>query len=118
MAVKDVTIARVATGMIGVLNNKQWIYETGHRTLTLDDESTVIPAHSGKTLAGEASHIVIDDAMTITSDTPLRVRYVASKGPERGRATDRLYLNYADGKKTWKAGETISRYGVAIRVGR
>jgi len=118
VAVKDVTITRVATGLIGVLNNKQWIYETGRRTLTLDDESTVIPAHSGKTLAGEASRVVIDETMTITSDAPLRVRCFASTGPERGRATDRLYLNYADGKKTWKAGETISRYGMAIRVGR
>ena len=117
VAIEDVTIARLATGMIGVLNNKQWIYETGHRTLTLDDESTVIPAHSAKTLAGEAKQIVIDNAMTITSDEPLRFRYVASSGPERGRATDRLYLNYADQKKTWKAGETISRYGVTIRVG-
>jgi hypothetical protein len=118
MAVKDVTVTRVATGMIGVLNNKQWIYETGHRTITLDDESTVIPAHSGKVLAGEACRIVIDDAMTISSDTPLRVRYVASRGPERGRATDRLYLNYADESKIWKADETISRYDLAIRVGR
>jgi hypothetical protein len=118
MAVKDVTVTRVATAMIGVLNNKQWIYETGHRTITLDDESTVIPAHSGKVLAGEACRIVIDDAMTILSDTPLRVRYVASTGPERGRATDRLYLNYADESKIWKADETISRYDLAIRVGR
>ena len=118
VAVKDVTVTRVATGLIGVLNNKQWIYETGRRTLTLDDESTVIPAHSGKTLAGEASRIAIDQTMTITSDAPLRVSYFASTGPERGRATDRLYLNYADGKKTWKAGETISRYGMAIRVER
>jgi len=110
VAVQDVTVTRVGTGMIGVLNNRQWIYESGRRTLTLDDESTVIPAHSGKTLAGEANHIMIDDAMTITSDTLLRVRYVASQGPERGRATDRLYLNYVDGKTTWKAGETISRY--------
>ena len=89
---------------------------SGRRTLTLDDESTVIPAHSGKTLEGEAVQIVIDDVMTITSDIPLAVRYVASKGPERGRATDRLYLNYIDGNKTWKAGQTISRYGVAIRL--
>ncbi len=118
VAAKDVALTRVATGMIGVLNNKQWIYETGRRTLTLDDESTVIPAHSGKILAGEANRIAIDDAITITSDTPVRVRYVASKGSERGRATDRLYLNYADGATTWKTGETISRYGAAIRVAR
>jgi hypothetical protein len=54
VAVQDVVVTRVATGMIGVSNNRQWIYETGRRTLTLDDESTVIPAHSGKTLASEA----------------------------------------------------------------
>jgi hypothetical protein len=60
---------------------------------------------------------VIDNAMTITSEAPLRVRYVASQGPERGRATDRLYLNYVDGKTTCKAGETIGRYDLAIRVG-
>jgi len=118
VAVKGVTITRVATGLVAVLNNKQWIYEAGHRTLTLDDQSTVIPAHSGKTLAGAASRIMIDDAMTIISDAPLRVRYSAATGPERGRATDRLYLNYADAKKTWKAGETISQYGATIRVMR
>ena len=78
----------------------------------------MIPAHSGKILVGEANRIGIDDVMTITSDAPMRVRYVASKGPERGRATDRLYLNHADRMTTWKAGETISRYGAAIRVGR
>jgi len=117
VAVKDVTLGGVATGMIGVLNNDQWIYETGHRTLTLDDESTVIPAHSGQTLTDEVQRIAIDDAMTITSDMPMRVRYAASKGPQHGRATDRLYLNCSDARKTWKAGETISRYRAAIRVG-
>ncbi len=117
VAVQDVTVTRVATGMIGVLNNRQWIYETGCRMITLDDRSTVIPAHSDKTLAGEPRRIMIDDVMTMTSETPMRVRYVAARGPERGRATDRLYLNYIDGKTTWKAGETISRYDVEIRVG-
>jgi hypothetical protein len=118
LAIKDVTITRIATGLIGVLNNKQWIYETGHRTIALDDESTVIPAHSGTSLAGQPTRIAIDETMTVTSNAPLCVRYFASTGPERGRATDRLYLNYADEKKTWKAGEMISRYSAAIRVGR
>ncbi|MBN2292267.1 MAG: hypothetical protein JXM70_07575 [Pirellulales bacterium] len=116
VAIKDVTINRVATGMIVVLNNKQWIYETGHRALKLDNESTTIPAHSGKTLAGEVTNIVIDDVMTITSDKPIRIHYVASEGPLRGRATDRLYLNYDNAKKKWKAGETISQYSATIRV--
>ncbi|MFO7903789.1 MAG: hypothetical protein ACQESR_08370 [Planctomycetota bacterium] len=116
VAVKDVTTTRVATGLVGVLNNKQWIHETGRRTLTLDDESTVIPAHSGKTLASNARRIAIDDALTIASDAPLNARYLGATGPKRGRATDRLYLNYIDARKAWKAGETISRYEAVIRV--
>ena len=55
--------------------------------------------------------------MTITPDAPLRVHYVASTGPQRGRATDRRYLNYSDGVKAWTAGETISQYGAVMRVG-
>jgi hypothetical protein len=115
-AVQDVTVDRVATGMIGILNNPEWIYEKGHRTLTLENEKTVIPAHSGKTIDGEAKRIRIDDTMTITSKDPLRVHYNASRGSRRGRATDRLYLNYMDEKKSWKAGETISRYDLTIRI--
>ena len=116
LAVKDVTITQVATGMIGILNNKHWIYETGRRKVTLDNQATVIEAHSGKSLAGVVKRIAVDDVMTVTSPAPLHIRYVASSGPERGRATDRLYLNYANGKKTYRAGETIRRYSVAIRV--
>jgi hypothetical protein len=116
IAVQDVTLRRVATGMIGVLNNKQWIYETGSRTISLDDHPTPIPAHSGKTLDGTANNVTIDGVMKITSKTPLDIRYVAAEGPERGRATDRLFLNYIDEQKTWKAGETISRYEVTIRI--
>ena len=118
VAVKDVTITRVETGMIGVLNNEQWIYETGRRTLTLDNRATVIPAYSGKILNGKPRCILIDRAMTIRSDAPLRIHYVASTGPERGRATDRLCLNYSDARKAWRAGDTISRYEAAVRVGR
>jgi hypothetical protein len=117
VAVKEVTVTKVATGMIGVLNNRDWIYEKGRRTVALDGQSIVIPAESGDLLSREARHIAIDDAILVTSEVPMRVRYVTSQGAERGRATDRLYLNYADGEQTWKAGETISRYRVVIKAG-
>jgi hypothetical protein len=116
VARKEVKVARVATGMIGVLNNTQWIHEDGARTVALDGKSSEVPAHSGTLLEGEAKALTIDGTMHITSDAPLRIRYQAAKGPERGRATDRLYLNYRDGERTCKAGETISRYAATIRI--
>jgi hypothetical protein len=115
-ASEDVTTSRVATGLLGILNNKQWIYETGHRSIRRDDQATLVPAHSGMILKGNLRKIVIDDRLSITSDAPLRAHYAASKGPERGRATDRLYLNFTEGQKAWKAGETISAYRACLRV--
>jgi hypothetical protein len=117
VAVKDVSLRRVATGLIGILNNKQWIYESGRRTVTLDGRSTEIPAESGKTLDAGAHKVAIDNTLHITtSRAPLAVHYAASTGAQRGRATDRLYLNYAETPSHWRAGETISQYGVTIRV--
>ena len=115
-AAKDVTVTKIATGMLGVLNNKEWIYEKGHRTLTFDSTSTVVPAHSGKTLTGAPRHVVIDDALAISSPGPLSVRYTASTGPERGRATDRLYLNYVTGNTSYKAGQVIGGYEATLRI--
>jgi hypothetical protein len=102
--------------MIGILNNKQWIYEDGTRTVTLDGKSSEVPAHSGTLLEGKVTDVSLDGVMHIHSAEPLRVRYQASKGPERGRATDRLFLNYRDGKRAFKAGETISRYTATIQI--
>ena len=60
---------------------------------------------------------MIDDVLKVSSEQPLNIHYTAARGPERGRATDRLYLNYVDGEKTWKQGETISRYRAKIQIG-
>lgn len=116
VAVRDVTITRIATGLIGVLNNKQWIYETGSRTLKLDDTSETIAANSGTALTGEVSRITIDDTIAISSSAPLHYKYQASTRSERGRSTDRLYLNYVEKTASFKAGETIGRYEATIHV--
>jgi len=115
-AVKDMTLTRVATGLIGVLNNPRWIYETGKRTITLGDKATVVPAHSGKVLTGTVKRVGIDDTVAITSPALLRVHYEAAKGPNRGRATDQLHLNWLDGERAFKAGDTITRYEATICV--
>lgn len=116
IARRDVTVCRVATGTIGILNNRQWIYESGERSLSLDGDVTRIPAESGKVLQAEVRRVTVDDRLIVTSDAPLRVRYAASQGPVHGRATDLMYLNYRDDERTWKAGETISRLSVQIQM--
>ncbi len=115
-ALADATTAEVATGLVGILNNPEWIYEKGRRRIAIDGPEHLIPAHSGKVLeADSARRISIDSVLVFESPRPLGVRYVGATGPERGRATDRLYLNYLGGKRKWKEGEVLSEYEVTVR---
>ena len=84
--------------------------------MTVDGKTTVVPACSGKTLASDtARQVAVDSVLQIRSGAPLRVRYAAATRPERGRATDRLYLNYLPGPRTWKKGQAISEFEVVVR---
>lgn len=113
----DVTVENYATGLVGVLNNKQWVYEEGRRSVAIDGRRSVIEAESGVRLTGHASEIVVDDKLVIESERPLAVLYEAAAGPERGRATDRLFLNASeDEPRAYAAGEEISRYAAVLRV--
>jgi len=115
VAVADVTTTEVATGLIGILNNPHWVYERGRREISMGGQATVVPALSGKTLENEAAtEIAIDGVLLIRSPQPLHVRYVGATQPERGRATDRLYLNYLSGPRTWRAGQEISQLEVTV----
>jgi hypothetical protein len=116
VALKDVTTNGVATGLIGILNNPTWVYERGRRTVTLDDRATEIKSLCGREVEGNAvQRITIDDILVIESDVPLPVRYAGATSAVRGRATDRLYLNFRPGEHKWSAGETISTYGVSVQ---
>lgn len=115
VALTDVATADIATGLIGILNNPTWVYERGRRDVSIDGVKTEVVAQSGKTITdNDATEIVIDDALVVRSREPLRVRYAAATAPDRGRATDRLYLNAISGRKDWKAGEVISGYDVTV----
>lgn len=115
VAVTNVATAEILTGLIGILNNSTWVYEQGRREVVIDGGKTVVPAHSGRSLqSGGATEIVIDDVLVIRGREPLRIRYAGATKAERGRATDRLYLNAIPGAKDWKAGQTISKYSIEI----
>ncbi|OHB71955.1 MAG: hypothetical protein A2V70_02865 [Planctomycetes bacterium RBG_13_63_9] len=115
VAAADLTTVEVATGLIGVLNNRNWVYEKGKRRITIDEEQVTVPALSGKDFAREGSkRLDLDSVLRIESEGPLDVRYLGATRAERGRATDELYLNYLGGKRSWRRGQTISATKVRI----
>ena len=62
-----------------------------------------------------AGRIKVDNAFEIVSPQPPRAAYLAARGPERGRVTDRLILNYLPGNRTRVSGAVISDDQVVIR---
>jgi hypothetical protein len=116
VAEKQVTTDEIATGLIGVLNNPGWIYERGRREIACDGQTSTVAALSGETLLRQGvKRLTIDDGLEIVSAGLPQVRYQAARRAERGRATDLLHLNYLPGPKTWRPGETISRWQAVVR---
>ncbi|MBN1908852.1 MAG: hypothetical protein JW818_03860 [Pirellulales bacterium] len=116
VALRDVTTDEVATGLIGVLNNPEWIYQTGPRKLTLNGEPIVVKPLGGKTFTREGvRRLKIEPSLGIESDAPLRIHYVGATEMKRGRATDELYLNYVGQKHAWQRGQTISEWEVHMQ---
>ncbi|MCC6125711.1 MAG: hypothetical protein IT426_12160 [Pirellulales bacterium] len=114
-ALEDIATDEIATGLIGVLNNPKWIYETHRRKISFDGRTAEVPCLSGKSIAGDGvRRIGVDGALSIESRKPLSARYLGAKKIDRGRATDKLYLNYLDGEREWKKGQAISTYEAAI----
>ena len=115
VALSDVTTSEIATGMIGVLNNPRWVWEKGVRHIRCDGREETVPGLSGKTICVDACRgVEIDSVFSIRSPNPLSIRYIGATKPERGRATDELYLNYHGDEHTWRKGDTISEYEVTI----
>lgn len=116
VAITDCTTTEIATGLIGILNDKRWIDQRGERKVTLGDQTRTIPACSGEVLQGDdIRRLDIDSVLVIASDEPLSVRYGAASRPERSRATDLLWLNVIEGEHAWQEGQTISVFEVTVR---
>lgn len=119
VALTNITTADIATGLIGVLNNPHWIYESARRRVAADAKLIEATSGGGQRWHWDAAkHIAVDDALVIESEQPLRTAYLAADRAERGRVTDRLVLNYLPGHRTWTAGETLSSYQAVVRCGK
>ncbi len=72
-----------------------WIYEQGRRRVVVDGQGIEVASGCGQPWQWEtAGRIKVDDAFEIVSLQALPAAYLAAKGPERGRVTDRIILNY------------------------
>lgn len=114
-ALQEVTIDRIETLSFGILNNTNWVYETGQRTLVLDGQATEIAAGSGKTAEAEARQVGIGP-LQFVSEKPLAVRYAGTKEVDRSRRTDMLILNSHPGQKRWAQGECLSKNTVVLSI--
>ncbi len=115
VALTNTTTAEISTGLIGILNNPNWIHESGRRRIDADGQRIEVRSGSGRKEQWQATRrLVVDDRLIISSEQPLRAAYLAALRAERGRLTDQLVLNHVAGNRNWRAGETISDYRVVI----
>lgn len=115
-AEKAIETQQIGTGLIGILNNPNWIYEKGRRAITLDDRTTEVTALGGQTISGnDVRKLDVDSVLMIESREPLRVNYQAATAPHRARATDQLTLNWIGGPKRWEAGQVIAEWEATVR---
>ena len=116
VALTNVTTAEVATGLIGILNNPHWIYQSGRRRVDADGTVVEVASGAGRQWTWPAARrIRVDGALEIVGERPLRAGYRAADKPERGRFTDLLLLNFVPEERAWKAGEVLSEFRAVLR---
>ncbi|MBN2328997.1 MAG: hypothetical protein JXR73_17790 [Candidatus Omnitrophica bacterium] len=115
VALNDVEIEEIKTGLIGILNNPNWIYERGRREIWMDGEKSVIRAHSGQSLQARAKTIQIDRSFVIQGKSLMKAVYQSAIKPVRARTTDFLFLNSIENKR-YRKGEKISEFEAIISI--
>lgn len=117
VALKDCTIDEIGTWLVGILNNVNWIFETGQRTISLNDEKIKVAAHSGTEFERqEITRVIVNNTLRIDLSPARRVVYRAATKAERGRATDRMYLNAMPERRSFRGGENITEWAGTISV--
>ncbi len=115
VALGDIETDEIATGLVGVLNNPHWVYETGERRIAFGEDEQVVPSSAGTIVKGEATTVCVDKIISFVSEKPLLLLYQGAKKAERARFTDELYLNYIGGKRSWKADQVMSEFEVRVQ---
>ena len=114
-ALKSCSTNSIETLSFGILNNPNWVYESGKRNLKIGNQFFDAKAGSGNEYSQKASVAAVDN-LIFKMNTSSTILYKAAKQIERSRFTDMLILNSISGKKEWKQNEIISENQVTIEV--
>jgi hypothetical protein len=112
-ALKPCTTNFIKTLSFGILNNPNWVYETGQRNLKIDKHSYEIKSASGFSTLAKAKSVSVD-GLNFNLNASSIVSYETAKKIENSRFTDILVLNTFSEKKNWKQDEKISKKRVTI----
>jgi hypothetical protein len=115
MALREIETDEIATGLVGILNDRDWIFERGERELRIGKDKYRMRSCAGTVLAAvDVHYLSVDSVLRIKARTPLQVRYKAATEYQRSRVTDELSLNCIAGNRSWKAGQTISQWEATV----
>jgi hypothetical protein len=113
-ALRDETLDRVETLSFGILNNPDWVYESGKRTLVFAGRPHEFRAAGGGILTANGRCPLTIGELGFDSAKPLTINYTAARKPENSRHTDRLILNWLSLPAAWKKGDRISQNTIFI----
>ncbi len=110
---QDCTTDAIGTLSFGILNNPNWVYENGLRTLKLDQQESKVKAASGQIYQAVAKSVKVDK-LNFDLGRPGNIIYKAATKLKSSRYTDMLVLNAIEDKHDWKQGAVISKNKLSI----
>ncbi len=114
-AVKTCHTDFIETLSFGILNNPNWVYETGTRSLQIGNQHYLVKAAAGGSYHADANSVAVDK-LNFTLDKLSSITYQTAAKMESSRFTDRLVLNTIAGKHAWEEGEQVSQKKLIISV--
>jgi hypothetical protein len=113
-ALKNGSCDRIETLSFGILNNPNWVYESGKRTLAFAGRSNSFRAGAGGVLVSNGTGDLTIGELGFSSGKPMTISYAAARKLDRSRYTDQLVLNWNSLPKAWAKGDQLSRNTIAI----
>ncbi|WP_407478129.1 hypothetical protein [Elizabethkingia anophelis] len=114
-ALQNFTSDTIHTLEFGILNNPNWVYETGNRRLQIGEKLFTASSGTGKIFTATGKNISVDKlSFKLNNNYP--ILYKIADKIDNSRFTDIIILNYIQGVHQWKSGEIISLRKVAINI--
>lgn len=117
VAIMSVSTQTIATSCFGILNNTNWIYEKGLRTIS-NDKGNMYNFSSGQGYSERlnSKELILDDTVLFHSNKTMESSYKSASQYKHSRITDHLILNHLNGERTWEKGQVISQTDYKIII--